>query len=154
MHDPGRVRLGQGIGHGRGDGERVGHRQLRFPGEAGAQRFPAHEGHHVVQQPVGGAAVEQAEDVGMLQPRGGADFAQEAVAAERCPEVGVQDLDGDGAVVLAVMGTEDGRHAAGADLAEDVVAVGDRRGESRGNIGHFRGKMHGWARVRHARRQP
>ena len=153
MDDPGRVRLGQGIGHGGGNGEGIGHRQLRFPGEAGAQRFPAHEGHHVVQQPVGGAAVEQTEDVGMLQPRGGADFAQEAVAAERGPEVGVQDLDGDGAVVLAVMSAENGRHAAGADLAEDVVAVGDRRGEARGDIGHGHGKSHSSARVRYARRQ-
>jgi len=55
--------------HGLGDG------QLAFALQTCAQRLAGDERHHVVQQAVGVTAVEQRENVRMLQARGGADFA-------------------------------------------------------------------------------
>ena len=62
----------------------------------------------------------------MLQLRRGADLAEEPLAAERGAELGVQDLDGDVAVVPEVVREVDRGHAAGAELALDAVAVGER----------------------------
>ena len=65
----------------------------------------------------------------MLQLRGRLDLAQEPLGAERGAEVGMQHLDRDVAIVLEVVREVDGRHAAGAELALDAVAVGKRGGE-------------------------
>jgi len=46
----------------------------------------------------------------------------------------VQHLDGDVAVVPEIVREEDGRHAAYAQLASDVVAIGERGGQSRENV--------------------
>jgi hypothetical protein len=112
-------------GHLAGDAHRVGDRQLTFALEARTQRLAGDERHHVVQQAVGFAAVEQRQDVRMLQSRGGADLGEEALAAECGAEVGVQHLDGDIALVLEVVREVHGGHAASAEFALDAVAVGD-----------------------------
>ena len=62
----------------------------------------------------------------MLEPRRRSDLAQKPLAAERRAEVGVQDLDGDVATVPQVVGEENGRHAARAELAIDAIAIGER----------------------------
>ena len=49
---------------------------------------------------------------------------QEALAAERRGELGMEDLDGDVAVVLEVAREVDRRHAAAAELALDAVVGG------------------------------
>ena len=51
-------------------------------------------------------------------------------------EFGVEDLDGDLAVVLEVVGEVDGGHAALAELALEAVAVGEGGGEAGDGIGH------------------
>ena len=67
--------------------------------------------------------------------RGGElDLAEEALAAERRGEVLVEDLDGDVAVVLEVVGEVDGRHAAGAELALDAVAIVEGGCEQSGGV--------------------
>ncbi len=66
----------------------------------------------------------------MLQGGGGLDLDHEAVGAEDGGELGLEDLDGDLAVVLEVVGEVDGGHAAGPKLALDAVAVGQCRGEA------------------------
>ena len=58
-------------------------------------------------RPVDLAGIEHAEDVGMLQPRGELDLALEPLGAERGGDLGVQDLERDGAVVAQVVGEED-----------------------------------------------
>ena len=63
----------------------------------------------------------------MLELGGDLDLAGEPLAAERGGELGAEDLHGDLAVVLEVLGEVDGGHAAGAELALDAVAVGERR---------------------------
>ncbi len=61
-----------------------------------------------------GAGVVDRQDVGMLEAGGGADLAQEALGAEGGAQLGVEDLERDGAVVLEVVGEVDARHAAAA----------------------------------------
>ena len=60
----------------------------------------------------------------MLEVGGDLDLGQEAGAAEDGGELGVEDLDGDLAAVLGVLGEIDGGHAALAQLAHEPVAVG------------------------------
>ena len=55
---------------------------------------------------------------------------QEPLDAEDGAELGAEDLEGDLAVVLEVGGEEDRRHAAGAELALDAVALLERGGEA------------------------
>ena len=85
--------------------ERVGHldgdraprvdRKLALGVEPVAQRLPLHHRHDEVQDRRRLAGVVQREDVRMVQPRGEADLAEEALAAERLGELGAQHLDGD-----------------------------------------------------------
>ena len=74
----------------------------------------------------------------MLEPRGDLDLAQESVRPEQDGQLGVEDLDGDAAVVPEVLGEEDGGHAAAAHLALDPVAAGERGVQLFGEIGHGR----------------
>ena len=109
---------------------RLGNRQLAFAVKSRAQCLAGHERHHVVQQSVRDTAVEQRENVRMLQARRGANFAQEPFAAERGTEIGMQHLYRDITIVLEIVREVHGGHASGAELAVEAVAVGQRSGES------------------------
>jgi hypothetical protein len=74
-----------------------------------------------------GADVEEGDDVGVRELGHGLGLAQEAGAAEvlllAAGEARVQELDGDLAVELGVIGGIDHAHAAGAEAAEDDEAA-------------------------------
>src|SRR5438046_1592612 len=72
----------------------------------------------------------------MLQAGGGLDLGEKPVAAERSGELGVEDFDGDVAVVSDVVRKVDARHSALADLAIDAVPIGDSVGERLCGVGH------------------
>ena len=114
----------EGGGHFGREPDRIADRELLLAGQAIAQRFPLDERHHVVGGAVHFAAVDQAEDVGMLQRRDRLDLAQEPRGADDRGELGLQDLDGDLAVVLQVLREIDGGHPARAELALDAITVG------------------------------
>ena len=97
------------------------HRELALAGQAVAEALAVHVGHHVIEEALGLARIEQRQDVRMLEPGGDADLAREAVRAEGRGELGAEHLDGDLAVVLQVVGQVDGGHAALAELALDPV---------------------------------
>ena len=61
----------------------------------------------------------------MLEPSGRPDLAQETLRTEGGTEVGVEDLEGDRAVVLEVVREIDPRHPAPAELALESVALGE-----------------------------
>ena len=124
------VRVAERIGDFARDADRFVDRQLAVALEARAQRLAGDQRHHVVEQAVGLAAVEQRQDVRMLQARRGADLGEEALAAERRAQVGVQHLDGDVAIVLEIVREVHGGHAALAELAVEAVAVGEGGGEA------------------------
>ena len=74
----------------------------------------------------------------MLQRRDGLDLAQEPLGADHGGELGLEDLDGDLAVVLEVLGEVDRGHAARAELALDAVAVGKSCCKVGPGVGHRR----------------
>ena len=94
-----------------------------------AQALALHERHHVVGGAAHLAAVDQAEDVGVLQGRDRADLPHEPLGADHGGELGAEDLDGDLALVAEVLGEVHGGHAALAELALDPIAVGEGRAE-------------------------
>ena len=116
---------------GMGEGERVGdldqdadrlvHGELALAGQAVAQALPLHVGHHVIEEALGLAGVEQRQDVRVLEPGGDADLAGEPLGAQGGGELGAEHLDRDLAIVLEVISQEHGRHAALAELALDAV---------------------------------
>ena len=90
------------------------------------RRYRIHERHHVVEEAVGLARIDQGQDVGVLELRREANFTQEPISAQDGSELGTQHLERDRAVVLPVAGEIDRRHPAVAELALDRVAVGER----------------------------
>lgn len=75
---------------------------------------PGDERHGEPEAAAGFAGVEHGEDVGMLEPRGGADLADEALLGAQQEAVGADHLEGDGAAVAHILGglheqREDGR---------------------------------------------
>ena len=81
------------------------------------------------------ARVEPGEDVRVLEPGGEPNLGEEPLGAERPSELGVQDLEGDGAVVAEVVRAADCRHAAAAELGVEAVAAGEGLRESSLGVG-------------------
>ena len=73
------------------------------------------------------AGVEHGNDVGMLEPGGEPDLANESVHADRARQLGMQHLDGHRPVVTPVARQPHRGHAAPAQLALHRVPVGQRR---------------------------
>ena len=126
----------QGVGHGDGDLDRLVDAELRFAVELGAERLAVDERHHVVEEAVGGAGIEERQDVRVLQRGGGLDFHHEPVGADDGGELGLEDLEGDLAIVLEILGQVHGGHAALAELPLDAVAIGEGGDEAGKRIGH------------------
>ena len=106
--------------------ERLRHGKGPLTRESLAQRLALHVRHDIEgpgRRLLGGAGVEQGQDVGVLKPRQDLDLEQEALRAPADEDLGAQDLDGDRAVVLAVAREVHDRHAAPAQHAFDGVAV-------------------------------
>ena len=96
------MRVAERLGDLARDLQRVLERQLLLRAQPVAQRFALDVRHDVVEQPpatVGGgldhAAVEEGQDVRMVELGGDGDLAQEPLGAERVGEFRVEDLDRD-----------------------------------------------------------
>ena len=96
----------------------------------------------------------------MLEVGGGLDLDQEPLGPDHGGELGPQDLEGDLAIVLEVLGEIDGGHAAGTQLALDAVAIGQCSGEAvEGRVQRFTfcrsSSKKSWTRIkRSGRAQP
>jgi len=108
--------------------QRVGNWQLLLALESGAKRFPRDERHCIVEQAVRISRVEQRENVRVLELRRGADLAEETLSTQDRPQIGMEHLHGDIAVVPDIVRQINGRHAALPDLVIDAVAIGQRFG--------------------------
>jgi hypothetical protein len=86
------------------DADGVRHRELLFPGDQVADGLPLDVRHHVEEEAVGLAAVEQREDVGVLEVGGGLDLGEEPLGADHGGEFRAQHLDRHLAVVPQVLG--------------------------------------------------
>ncbi len=115
---------------------RVVDRELMLAGEPGAKRLPFDVRHHVEEQPVRVAALEQRQDVRVLELSRGLDLGEESLGAERRREVRMQHLDRDVAIVLEVVREVDRGHPSRAELALDEVAIRQGPGEARNVAGH------------------
>src|SRR5437667_6400951 len=72
----------------------------------------------------------------MLQCRGDADLAEEALGAERGGDLGPEGLDRDLPTVLQVAGEQDPRHPATTDFPFDRVALAQRTLQERDEVTH------------------
>jgi hypothetical protein len=116
------VGIAEGVRDFAGDRDGIGNRELPFALESRPQRLAGDERHHVVQQPARIAAVEQRQDVRMLEARRRSDLTQKAVGTEDRAELGVQHLDGDVPIVPGVVREVDRGHTPGTELALDDVS--------------------------------
>jgi len=73
--------------------------------------------------------------VRVVQSRRDFDLLQETLGANRCRQIGLEDLERDLSVVLDVFREINGGHATGPDLADDRVAARQRGGESLNRVG-------------------
>ncbi len=112
------------VGHFTGDPHRFVDAELGLAVEFVAERLALDVGHDVVEKAVGGAGVEQRQDVRVLEVGGGLDLDHEPLGPEHGGQLGLQDLEGHLAIVLQVLGQVDGGHAALPQLPLDPVAVG------------------------------
>ena len=136
MHHAGAVRHRQRLGDLGQQPHRLRHRELAGPGQAVPERLALDERHHVVEEAVGVAGVEHAEDVGVLQAGGHLDFAGEPVGAERGRQFGAEHLDRHPAVVLQVLGEVHRGHAALAEFPFDAIASSQRGSQSVVGVSH------------------
>ncbi len=108
------------------------HRQPPVALEPSAQRFTFDVRHHVPQQPVHAAGVEQGQDMRMLERRGDANLLQKSFCTYGSGQFFAQHLDGDEAMVPHVAREIDNGHAAVPDLAPDGVPADECRREAIG----------------------
>ena len=123
------VRIRQRAGDRRCNPHGVGHGELLLAIEPRAQRLPLHERHHIKELPAGLAAVEQRQQVRVLQVRRDLDLGQEPLDTKHGAEFRLEHLERNATVVTEVAREVDGRHAALADLTVDGIASGERRRE-------------------------
>jgi len=100
------------FGHVRRDAQRVIHRKLMFPVQLLAKILPFHIRHHVEEERVRLTRIEQRKDVRMLKVGRRLDLGQEAFGAHNGSKFGLQDLQGDLALMFEVVGQIDRGHAA------------------------------------------
>ncbi len=72
----------------------------------------------------------------MLQIRGRLDLGQEPLGSHDCSELGLQDLQGDFALMLQVVGQVDGGHPTLTQLTLDGVAAFESGVQAGDSIGH------------------
>jgi len=118
-----------------GDGAReadgFAERELPLAREAGAERLTGDEGHDVEELAGGLAAVEERQEVRVLQRGGDADLGGKARRADGGAKLGLEELDGDLPAVAEVLGQIDRRHPSLAQRPDQPVPVGQRRHHSR-----------------------
>jgi len=83
----------------------------------------------------------------VLEVGGGLDLGEKALAADDGCQLGLEDLEGDLAMVLEILGQVDGGHAALAELTLDRVAAGQggvQALDDSGRVSHDVNSRGGW----------
>ena len=104
-----------------GDADGGRHREPPLALQPPAQGLARHVRHHVIEEPVGLARVEERQDVGVGEAGDEADLAEEALGAHRGRELRVDHLERDRAVMPEVVGEENRRGAAAAEKRQAPV---------------------------------
>ena len=116
--------VSQRVGHRPGDPQRVRQRELGLARQAVPERLALHVGHGEPEPAGRFTGVVDRQDVRVVEPGGEPDLPDEPLGAQRVRQLGMEDLQGDGAVVPEIAGEIDRGHAATAELALEQVAVG------------------------------
>ena len=124
MDDALALGVSQRVGHRPGDPQRIRQRELGLAGQAAPERLTLHVGHGEPEPAGRFTGVVNREDVRVVEPGGEPDLPDEPLGAQRVRQLGMENLQGDGAVVPEIAGQVDGGHAAAAELALEHVAVG------------------------------
>jgi hypothetical protein len=127
VNDTGRMRVRERVRNLTRDTNRFVDRDLALPRQPGTQCLAGHERHDVVEATIGISTVEKRKYVRMLKASRRLDLGKKAFSAEHRPELRVQYLDCDVAIVPEIAREIYRRHAAGAELAFHSVAIGERR---------------------------
>ena len=130
------VRIVEGQRRLPADAESVLHWELTFAPQSVPQRLALDIGHGEPQATRGFARVVDREDVRVLEARGELDLVLETLRAERLRELGVEDLEGNEAVVLEIVGQVDRGHASAAEFPVEHVAVTKSIAQGRVNDSH------------------
>jgi hypothetical protein len=118
------VRVIEGIGHLPGYRACLLQRKLPLSLETVSQRRAVDVRHDVVEEPAGLARVEKRENVRVIQPCREGDLTKEPLGAKGGGELGPERFQGNGAVVLEIMGQLDRGHPAPSELAVHAVTLG------------------------------
>ena len=105
------------------DGVHVAQRQGAVLREPRSQRLTLDEWHRIVRQPVHRAGRMHRHHVRMLEARRHLDLSMEPLDADSRRELRREDLQRDGAAEGDLVGNEDARHAAPAELAVQTVGI-------------------------------
>ncbi len=120
------------------------------PAEPIAQRLAPHVRHGVPEKSGGLPRVEHWQYVGVIEPRRGADLAQEALGAEQRRELRMEHLEGNESVVSKVPREPDRGHAPAPELPLEHVTVPQGLSQNGGRVGHRTGLCEGGRNVRSA----
>jgi len=119
-----------------GDRQRLVDRKVRLAHQTTAQRLAFAVGHDVIEKALGLTRVVEWQDMGMVQAGGDCDLAEEPLGAESGRELGLQNLDGDWAMMLPILGEIDRCHPPAAEFALERIAVSEDGLEASEEIGH------------------
>lgn len=135
------VRVLQRPSHLAGDADRFVHGKPPLTLEAIPEGFALHERHHEEEKIGGLPGLVERQDVGMLQLCRDLDLTRETIRADRCRQLGPEELDRDVATVPEIPGQLDRGHGTLPDLALDRVAVGESSLEAIQRLGHRKSKV-------------
>ena len=128
------MRVGECIGHGRRDRQRLVRARRTPARKLLAQRAAVDVRHDIIEEPARFARVVQGEDVWVGEAGGDLDLLQKPLDAEKGGEAGQENFERDAAPMLAVVREVHGSHAAAAEHLTELVALGERRREVGGDI--------------------
>src|SRR5438094_6314852 len=120
------VRVVQRSDQGQRNANGLFDRELFLAIDTITQRFTLHERHHVEELALCFAAVEERQQVRMLQVRRNADFGEEALLANHGAQLRAQHLERDVALVAEIPREVYHGHSALTDLPLDEIAAGKR----------------------------
>ena len=126
MHDAVSVGVIEGGQHRQRDLHHLRGRQPAVFGQEGPKVRSTNELHHHEVGVVGRAPVVHADDVRVIEDRGGPSLATEPIDESAIPgQVRMEDLDGDLAPQDGVVRPKDLTHPAGGDAGDDLIAAVD-----------------------------
>src|SRR3989441_29011 len=133
------VRVGERVGHGPGDRQRLVVAGRSLARQVLAQRAPLDVRHDIIEEAARLTRVVQGEDVGVGEARGHLDLLQEPLDAEEGGQAREQHLERDVAPVLAVVCQVYRGHAAATEHLSQLITLGERSREIGGGCRGHRG---------------